>query len=171
MHRQLFTNVRGETNIFYENSKSDYYQNQFVQCSNSKQMFSIVDDLQGKQKDPVLPNNIEKGKISQEFSEFFVDKIKMIRTDLDKCSEKPTFSKFNGIPMTEFATVSENEIQSLTQHSMNTTCALDPLPTSLVKEYAEDLVPVLTTIINASLLSGVEPSELKQALVSLLLKK
>ena len=34
-------------------------------------MYSIVDDLQGKQKDPVLPNNIEKSEIPHAFSDFF----------------------------------------------------------------------------------------------------
>ena len=171
VQRQIFTKARGDTNNFYESSKADFYQKQFDECSNSKQMHSIVDDLQGKQKDPVLPNNIEKSEIPQVFSDFFVDKIKMIRTDLDKCSETPIFSKFDGVPMSKFSNVTENEIQSLIKHSMNKTCALDPLPTTLVKEYSEDLVPVLTEIINASLMSGVVPSELKQALVSPLLKK
>ena len=72
--------------------------------------------------------------------------------------------------MSKFSNVTENEIQSLMKHSMNKTCALDPIPTALAKEYSEDLVPVLTAILYASLTAVVVPSEIKQALVSPLLK-
>ena len=44
-------------------------------------------------------------------------------------------------------------------------CSLDPLPTDLVKEYADDLVPLKTSIINESLQSGIVPAQLKQAII------
>ena len=49
----------------------------------------------------------------------------------------------------------------------NKSCILDPLPTDLVKQCAESLVPLITRIINESLLSGV----VKEAVVVPLLKK
>ena len=50
-------------------------------------------------------------------------------------------------------------------------CSLDPLPTDLVKEHADDLVPLVTSIINESLKSGVVPAQLKQAIIVPILKK
>ena len=51
-------------------------------------------------------------------------------------------------------------------------CSLDPLPTDMVKEYAEwSIVPLVTSIINESLKSGVVPAQLKQAIIVPILKK
>ena len=50
-------------------------------------------------------------------------------------------------------------------------CALDTIPTALLKTCYEDLVPVITKIVNYSLLSGFVPQCFKQALVRPLLKK
>ncbi|MGB5557614.1 MAG: reverse transcriptase family protein, partial [Paracoccaceae bacterium] len=50
-------------------------------------------------------------------------------------------------------------------------CILDPIPTSLTKQHLDDLVPIVTDIVNASLSTGSVPSQFKQAVVTPLLKK
>ena len=51
------------------------------------------------------------------------------------------------------------------------TCSLDPVPTKVVKKCLDELVPLLTVIINQSLQSGVFPDVWKEALVTRTLKK
>ena len=48
---------------------------------------------------------------------------------------------------------------------------LDLIPTSLMKQCLNDLVPLVTAIINASLSTGTVPKQFKQAVVISLLKK
>ena len=48
---------------------------------------------------------------------------------------------------------------------------LDPIPTSLTKQCLNDLVSLITVIVNASLPAGIVPEQFKQALVTTLLKK
>jgi hypothetical protein len=55
--------------------------------------------------------------------------------------------------------------------SKTTTCALDPLPTKLVKQYIPELLPLLMHIINLSIATGEFPQEWKTAFVVPLLKK
>ena len=50
-------------------------------------------------------------------------------------------------------------------------CILDPLPTNLVKHCIDDLVPLITHIVNESLMSGTVPLQFKQAIVVPILKK
>ena len=50
-------------------------------------------------------------------------------------------------------------------------CELDPIPTWLLRDCAPDIIPVLTTIVNMSLRTGVLPSHLKRAHVRPIIKK
>ena len=50
-------------------------------------------------------------------------------------------------------------------------CTLDPMPTSLLKETIDELVPVYTIIVNSSLESGIVPAAMKHAIVTPILKK
>ena len=60
-----------------------------------------------------------------------------------------------------------HNILSKLQHG----CELDPMPTSFVKVAVGALAPIITRIVNGSLMSGVFPSCYKEALVTPLLKK
>ena len=61
-------------------------------------------------------------------------------------------------------------MKSLMQHSTLKSCALDPIPSTLVSR-CDVLLPVLTRLINMSLKSGQFPVAWKEALVLPLLKK
>ena len=63
------------------------------------------------------------------------------------------------------------DVLQLIQKSASKSCGLDPIPTSLLKEHAVTLAPTITNIVNLSLLTGEIPVELKQAIVTPLLKQ
>ena len=50
-------------------------------------------------------------------------------------------------------------------------CVLDPIPTSLLFECSNEIVPLLTAIVNQSLSTGIFPSCMKTAIVKPILKK
>ena len=54
---------------------------------------------------------------------------------------------------------------SLYSRSVCKSCALDPIPTSLLLECLDTVLPVLTNIVNTSLTSGIYPSIYKMAIV------
>ena len=51
------------------------------------------------------------------------------------------------------------------------TCVLDPIPTSLLFECSDQVVPLLTTIVSQSLATGIFPSCMKSGVVKPLLKE
>ena len=55
--------------------------------------------------------------------------------------------------------------------TFNPSCQLDPIPTSLVKNCSDVLIPVVTKMVNLSLEDGVVPDKWKIGLVLPLLKK
>jgi hypothetical protein len=74
-------------------------------------------------------------------------------------------------PLTQFQCLSDSEVLKLVEKSPTKSCKLDVIPTSLLKDLKQDMVPVLTKIVNQSLTSGIVPSALKNAIVTPVLKK
>ena len=90
--------------------------------------------------------------------------------DLRSC-DPPTFSVFEGPLLSQFEPVTEKVIRELIIKSSTKSCMLDPIPTSLTKQCLNDLVSLITAIVNASLSADIVPQQFKQALVTPLLKK
>ena len=67
--------------------------------------------------------------------------------------------------------MSEQELRGVILKSKPTTCLVDPIPTSLILDCLDVLLPSLTLIVNDSLLPGSFPSVFKHAVVKTLLKK
>ena len=63
------------------------------------------------------------------------------------------------------------EVSALLSSSPDTSCDLDPIPTSLLKQCKSVLLPTITNIINLSLSTGVFPDHFKNCSVHPLLKK
>ena len=78
---------------------------------------------------------------------------------------------YDGPVFSSFQPVTEAKIHELIVKSPTKSCMLDPVPTSFVKQYLIDLVPLITVIVNASLSTGTVPEQFKQAVVIPLLKK
>jgi len=78
---------------------------------------------------------------------------------------------FSGTPLEHFHPVSADQVKEVLLHMPKKSCELDPIPVSLFFECIDELVPIITDIMNTSLASGTVPSTFKHALVTPLLKK
>lgn len=63
--------------------------------------------------------------------------------------------------MTWFRPVSEETVHDLILKSPTKSCTLDPIPTELLKSWIDDLVPLMTCIVNEALESGTVDVPLK----------
>ena len=117
--------------------------------------------------------------IAEKFKSFFIDEIRRIRDSLPVHS-----TGFPNVPYLdnsatqsrscEFATfqrVSTDLIANFIKSSRVKTCALDPLPASVLTKCLPRLLPVITDIVNRSLDEALMPNSLKTALIIPLLKK
>ena len=107
-----------------------------------------------------------------EFSNFFNDKIDAIRMNIG-VTEPPFIPHRECVcdNLHTFALVFDDDVRKLVIKSKTTNCVFDPMPTKLVKECIEELLPLLTHIINRCIASGEFPHEWKTAIVVPLLKK
>ena len=66
---------------------------------------------------------------------------------------------------------SEEEVREIIQKSPNKSCELDPIPTWLLKDCLDELLPLITDIVNTSMKAGSVPKDFKSARIRPLLKK
>ena len=111
--------------------------------------------------------------------DFFSEKITKIRTPrLDSKSPNyqflttaPEIAISRVISMDRFKLLTESDIQKIIQNSKTTTCDMDIIPTHQLKAYLENVLPIVTEIVNCSLTSGKFPSVSKDAVIGPMLKK
>ena len=73
--------------------------------------------------------------------------------------------------MAAFRPCTPTEIHRIIMKSPSKSCSLDPVPTFLVREVSDLLLPFVTEMVNASLRQGRLPTSQKHAVVTPLLKK
>ena len=73
--------------------------------------------------------------------------------------------------LSSFPPVSEDDVRKMILKSSPKSCEFYPMPTSLLLECIDEVVPAVTHVVNESFLSGMFPSMFKTAIVKPLLKK
>ena len=118
--------------------------------------------------------------LANEIFEYFIHKIVAIRSKLagdlvphavsTECATHGSSSSDDVVTLSEFQSLSEEAVRKMAVASMET-CALDPFPSSILLLCIEELLPVVTRMVNISLEHGYFADEWKKALVHPLLKK
>jgi hypothetical protein len=94
--------------------------------------------------------------------------------DEESCAPVPSdrcVPSDGSVTLESFRLLSEEEVRALVIASPKQYCDLDPMPMPLVIDCLELLLPVITHLVNSSLIYGYFPSDWKEALVKPLLKK
>ena len=115
-----------------------------------------------------MPRHTSVQQLAGDFGQFFIKKIEDIRSELDTPdhTHSPVSSSCNGHYFTNFRQLTQNDVRKLIMSSKSTTCDLDPILTSLLKEHISILLPTITKMVNLSLHTGVFPTEWKLAFVT-----
>ncbi|KAK7108062.1 hypothetical protein V1264_015864 [Littorina saxatilis] len=113
-------------------------------------------------------------ELPQKFADFFTAKIALIREKLDSAVVPPSpvaDRMYCGPALQRFEPVTSEFVKKVCLGASPKTCELDPIPSSLLCDCIDDLLPYLTHVINDSLTSGSFPDEFKPAIVRPLIKK
>jgi len=109
---------------------------------------------------------------ADQFIQFFSHKVETIRKDTENCPPPPPAPLRPAIAsLTELKACTEDEVKRVILSMPTKSCTLDPIPTFLLKESVDVLLPYLTAVINASLREGRLPASQKHAILTPLLKK
>ena len=107
---------------------------------------------------------------AEEFLKFFENKVAGVRASTAG-KPPPTTSNPTQSSFVTFRNLSADEVRKIILDSPTKSCALDPIPTFLLKESIEVLLPFITAMCNASLDEGHLPISQRHAIVTPLLKK
>ena len=124
-----------------------------------------------RQRDASLPEHEDPQALANTFAHFFVDKIDQISKTFSS-GESLQANERSAVPeIQQFNEMSEDCLKQIFMAGNSKSCHLDPIPTSLLKECIDLLIPVLTKIVNMSLTTCTFPMSCKFATLVPLLKK
>ena len=96
--------------------------------------------------------------MSNEFAGYFLEKIQMIRIELDQ-HPKYQPDRCDVPKVTEFHPMSHKEILKIMNEMLTKYCKLNAIPTAILKKLAPYIREIITRIVNASLTEGKFPSQ------------
>ena len=136
--RELYCHQRDKYNNLLNTTKQDYFKNKVESATSTKELFKVCNNLLNRTNENVLPSHNCGTELANRFVNYFGDKIKSIRQDLENSSNTPDYttnvaSDFDGVPLEKFRIVHQDEVRKIIKSSPSKSCALDPIPTSILK--------------------------------------
>ena len=148
---------------------------------NKSKLFRAAKSLLNTNSENCFPNSPDNTMLSNDIGTFFVSKIARIRAKVDTMvldslsnnlvPDDIKFASQRGGALTCFRKLSQEEVQILVMKSAKKYCSFDPMPTPLVMDCLDTLIPVIIHLINSSLANGYFSENWKEALVKPLLKR
>ena len=168
--KQVYIDLRKQTTDLAYSKKHAYFSDKIKECSTSKALFSCVNQLVDNTKCSVLPSHESPVELATKFNSFFKEKIENIRKSFPSNSSSfHNIQTFSGKYLDAFRPATLEELQSMiSKHGLKCS-AEDPIPSKLLLELTDFLLPVWLELINLSLREG-SIECLKSAVVLPLLK-
>ena len=120
----------------------------------------------------ILPTIYPSADLPSIFIKHFTNKAEKLRANI--ASEQVTTTLVTGTTAATFSSfekVSQLTVKECILNSAPKSCELDPIPSKLLIECLDYILPSLTDLFNSSLASGIFPQCFKSALVTPILKK
>jgi hypothetical protein len=177
IHKDLYETAKRKVNDLVHSAKTAFYSAKICASSSCKELFRNFNTILGKSQCVRLPTTLKPDHMANAFSDFFTDKIVKIRASFQgnvvsaTTGLDPRSAAYTGSPLACFKPVSEDFVKKIVLSTQPKSCELDPMPTRLMLDNLDLLLPILTKLINESLLSGSVPPVWKTAVVKPLLKK
>ena len=177
VHKQIYRDACDQLFKIITAAKKDHLSLRIAESSDSQSaLFDCVDHLLHRSRASVLPDMKNMEELVESFATFFEDKIKKIRDELEVSQQNEekftTTIDVDPVPkLMSFPPVTAEVLRKIILEAPTKSCPLDPIPTKILKECIEPLLPVLLKIINTSLATSTVPDLFKQASITPLLKK
>ena len=162
-----------QCNALVNRDKSDYCSKLISDNSHdSRKLWRELHKTLNKVSDATLPSHESQKSLADQFASYFSNKINNIRDNFGSIGTENDIHPLSDPPKINVSRqVSEEALDKINKTSPTKSCLLDPLPTFLIKECIDILLPSLTKLVNCSLMEGCVPDSFKSAVVTPLIKK
>ena len=172
VHKQIHNSIKQKVTNLVDKVKQAYYSAKIQSSTTCKQLFQNFNTILSKSRSSPLPSTFDSDDLPNVFSDYFNEKIHTIRNNFPP--PNPTAcpdTSFDGNLLLTFEPVTDEFVLKIINKESAKSCELDPIPTMLLYENLDMLLPTIMNIINTSLTTGITPRDLKTAVVNPLLKK
>ena len=153
-------------------AKCTSYTERIALASSSKELHQIVNALSNRHPPKILPTNYPSADFPSLFIRHFTNKVEKHRANI--ASEHVTSTLVNGTTTATFSSfekVSQLTVKECVINSAPKSCEIDPIPSKLLIEYLDSILPSLTDLFNSSPATGIFPQCFKSAIITPILKK
>ena len=165
--RRLWVDATRRRFRMYREKKEAYWLGRLMQCGRSSSLlWRSLSPLLGRDRDI----SGATGHTAESFADFFVKKIDDVRSATAGLPPPPVSVRAPS-SFISFQPCTQSDVRRIIMNSPVKSCTLDPVPTFLVREFVDLLLPYLTYMVNGSLAQGHLPLSQKHAIVTPLLKK
>ena len=172
---ELYKEKLVEASIIIDRERNTFFEKKLgAAAGNPKATYKIINNLLDKEYGAnKLPNEPSNEKLADDFKSFFSEKVNSIYDDIKERikTEIPTVinteecSKGNEYDFKAFKIFTTQEVADVIRSLNDKSCPSDPIPTWLMKNCLEELLPLITLIVNESLQAGIFTDQLKSAIV------
>ena len=166
---------RNRVNNLIEQKKIAFFHKSIADCSgDQKAIYQLIKKLANKPTTPIYPESFDDKTLADQFSQFFktkIEKINALFSDNDVSQPTTVPGRTGNSRYDVFPYISTEELRKFIMSSPTKSCALDPIPTFLLKKCLDSALPILTEIVNRSLSTGYMPKSFKRAIVTPIPKK
>ena len=173
VHLDILRNERVRFNALCKKAKAEHYRSKINDCAkDQKLLFQLTNELMHRGRDISLPTFQDPQALADDFINFFTDKVDKISQSFSRSPVLNSPPCNTTVPaLSHFQPVTEDDVKKVILSGNSKTCHLDPIPTKLLKQCINELLPCLTKIVNDSLGCSKFPTRLKFATLVPLLKK
>ena len=170
---RTFKNLRNMVVYLMNKSRREFYTDLISSISgDQRRLFATTKKLLNQPAEMLFPPHSDKVALANDMESFFDNKITDIRASLDNSDNLYSIANRQiscSSSITDFRGVDINYVKKLVLSAPTKSCLLDPVPTGVLKDCFDELLPILSTMVNISLQSGSFPDVWKESLVTPLL--
>ena len=171
--RQIVRDLIKRKRKLLDREKVAYFNKEIAEESGRQSLFKVVDSFLRKKLQSKLPRHGALQDLVGRFIDLFCKKVTDIRSALDaaRSCHPVADAPVDAPAFMSFGSVSASEVAALIKMCPTKLSLRDPVPTPLLKKYADLFAVPISSIVNLSLSHGLFPDEMKIACVTPLLKK
>ena len=170
--KDLYRQAKHIVSKLVRKSKCTFYTERIALASSSNELHQIVNTLSNRHPPNILPTIYPSADLPSIFIKHFTNKVEKLRANI--ASEHVTSTLVTGTTAATFSSFekeSQLTVKECIRNSAPKSCELDPIPSKLLIECIDSILPSLTDLFNSSLASGIFPQCFKSTLVTPILKK